>query len=287
MLTLRAGRASLVLAPEAGGAILGWSLGAVALLRPADANAVMRNEARGMGCFPLMPYANRIAAARFPWAGQAVRLARNFGDHPHSLHGLGWRRPWTVTAVAPAGATLSLAHDGTGPDWPFAFEAEQRFTLTPAALRIDLRIVNRHPAPAPAGLGLHPFFPRPAGASLRFAAASVWETDATALAVRNGPVPAAWAHDAGQTVGACALDHCFSGWDGHARLGLGSVVMDIEASDVFSHLQVFTPPGQRFFCVEPVTHRPDAINDEAGQGMHRLAANAALTGSVTFRISEP
>ncbi len=239
-----------------------------------------------MACFPLVPYANRIAAACFRWGGQRHPLQRNFGDHPHSLHGVGWRRAWTVRAAHENAAILTLTHDEPGADWPFAFEAEQHFMLDRDRLRIALRVVNRHSGPAPVGLGWHPFFPRTAKASLRFRAASVWRTDATALAVEQGPIPPGWDHAGGQPVGTRALDHCFSDWDGTAMLNLGALRLHLQADAIFSHLQVFTPPGQSFFCVEPVTHRPDAINDPTGSGMRSLQPGEALEGTMSMQIAE-
>ena len=278
MIRLRAGDSSLALAPDNGGAILGWTLGDIPL---------MQADARGKACFPLVPYANRIAHGRFMWEGRAYQLARNFGDHPHSIHGIGWQRPWVVEVVSETQATLSLVHDGSGDGWPFAFAAEQRLTLSPDALRIDISVTNRHNAVAPLGLGLHPFFPRPSGASLRFRAGAVWLNDPTSLPGRLVKIPPAWDHTHGLEVGAAALDHCFSGWDRVARLDLGAVALTIEASPAFGHLQVYTPLGQAFFCVEPVTHRPDVLNDPSELRGIGVPAGESLAGAMTIRLSFP
>ena len=40
---------------------------------------------------------------------------------------------------------------------------------------------------------------------------------------------------------------------------------------LFGHLIVYTPPGEDFFCVEPVSHMTDAINRMDGDDRHRLA----------------
>lgn len=272
MLTLQSGDSSLQLLPDAGGAIQAWSCGPVPLMCPV----------RGMGCFPLVPYANRIAHGRFHWDGRDHRLPLNFGNHPHSIHGIGWQRRWIVESSRDDRALLTLAHQGTE-GWPFRFAAEQSFVLMPRSLRIELRMTNRHDRAAPAGLGLHPFFPRPSDASLRFNATSVWLNDPTALPERCVPVPDAWDHAADRAVGDEPLDNCFAGWDGAAHLQLGAASMTIAASDVLRHLQVYTPPGEAFFCVEPVTHRPDAIN---GEGMAVLRPGESLAGSVTFHMTK-
>jgi aldose 1-epimerase len=62
----------------------------------------------------------------------------------------------------------------------------------------------------------------------------------------------------------------------------------IEADAAFRHLQVFTPFDCDFFCAEPVSHVPDAINRSdlpPGQAMHVLPPGESLAGSVTIALS--
>src|SRR5690348_17022893 len=70
MLTLSAGQSSLVLAPEAGGAIVGWSWGRFPVLRRPLPEALLHDHARGLAAYPLVPFSNRIANARFRFDGQ-------------------------------------------------------------------------------------------------------------------------------------------------------------------------------------------------------------------------
>lgn len=273
MLNLRAGASSLQLVPEHGGAIFDWRF----------AHQPVLQAVRGVGCFPLVPYANRIAFGKFKSQGMAHQIPLNFGDHRHSIHGLGWQRRWAMVGSGANDARLSLTHDGFGA-WPYRFTAEQYFVLRPDSLTIEIRMTNRHDTPAPAGLGLHPYFRRPAGATLRFHAATVWLNDPTALPTKQIPVPDLWNHAGGMAVGAAPLDNCFSGWDGLAHIGLGPMKLTIEASGAFRHLQVYTPEGQDFFCVEPVTHRPNGVN--AANGMTVLGPGETLSGTVVFHMAD-
>ena len=61
------------------GAIVGWTPRAAA--RP-DAGCRLSGNVRGLACFPLVPFSNRIAQGRFHW--DAHLMDRNFGDHPHT-----------------------------------------------------------------------------------------------------------------------------------------------------------------------------------------------------------
>ena len=114
MLTLQADESSLVLAPEIGGAIVGWRLGAVPLMRLPAPDAIIAGNVRGLACFPLVPFSNRIANGRFNWEDAPYTLDRNFGDHPHTIHGVGWKRAWEVAEAGASFATLTLRHDASG-----------------------------------------------------------------------------------------------------------------------------------------------------------------------------
>jgi aldose 1-epimerase len=284
MLTLTAGESSIVVAPEIGAGITGWMLGRTALTRRALPEATAGGDSHAMALFPLLPYCNRIGSARFTWQGAAYRLARNFGDNPHAIHGVGWQRPWTLAKAGAGAVTLVLDHRADE-SWPFAFAAEVTYSLNANGLTVAMRLTNRHGAAAPAGLGIHPYFPRAHGPSLRFNAAGVWENGPDVLPQRHGPVPPEWLHADFLPAAESRLDNCFTGWDGRADIQAGPASLRIEASAVFRHLQVFTPHWADFFCVEPVTHVPDAVNRPdlpADQAMHVLAPGEALEGTISL-----
>jgi len=282
MLTLRAGESSVVLAPETGGALVGWTFSGAPVLRRALPEAIVQGNVRGLAGFPLLPFCNRIAWGRFRWDGLDYQLERNFGDHPHTIHGVGWQSGWTVESVSEAAASLGLQYHPDPRRWPFAFAAALRFALTEQALHVTLRLTNRHSGPAPAGLGLHPYFPRSGFQDLRFRADGVWLSDANALPARHVPVPAEWDHSGGRRIGTVALDHCFTGWDGTVRLQGAGLSLTIEADAPL--LQVYTPEGQDFFCVEPVSHMPDAIN-RPEHPMRVLGPGESMESGICFRLS--
>ena len=283
MIQLARGGDSLIVAPEFGGAIVGWTRDGRHLLRRPSPESVVLGHPGAMSCFTLVPYCNRIGHRRFTWDGRGIELAANFGDHPHAIHGVGWRRPWLVESVSDDTMTLSLRHDAIGAEadaWPFAFEARVAYRLTEAGLSIRMEATNRHPASAPMGLGAHPYFPRSPNTTIAFQADGVW-LNQDALPVSHVPVPTAWDHTAGRDAAREPLDHCFTGWRGVAQLpGLR-----IAADPVFGNLQVFTPANADFFCVEPVSHVPDAINRPdwpREQTMTELQRDQTMGGSISF-----
>jgi len=270
----------------------GWALellpalgGAIGALRH-NGNDVLRatpedaTDALATGCFPLVPYANRIAHGRFEFGGQEYQLPLNFGDHPHSLHGLGWQAEWAVVEAGIDHATLTHAHDG-GAGWPWAYRAEQRFVLAPVAVRVELSITNTGDALMPAGIGLHPYFPCDAETYLTFSAERVWLADDTMLPTQAAEPAHFGDWSAGAPVaGETLIDNAYEGWRGAARIeqGWGGVEMRGEGADV---LHVYRPPGAAFFCVEPVGHLPDAINRD---GMDLLAPGETRTLAMVLRV---
>src|SRR5204862_4701005 len=109
--------------------------------------------------------------------GRTYELARNFGDHPHAIHGVGWQRPWTMRWRDANSALLALDHDAEGEAaraWPWRLHATQAFSLRTvrggdgAVLAIKLTIANPGASVFPFGLGWHPFFVRGDATQLGF-----------------------------------------------------------------------------------------------------------------------
>jgi len=51
-------------------------------------------------------------------------------------------------------------------------------------------------------------------------------------------------------------------------------------------LHIYAPPGEDFFCVEPVSHRPDALNaaDPAAEGVRVLAPGKSHSIAMTLEV---
>lgn len=232
---------------------------------------------RDSGGFPMVPYSNRLGYRRFRWLGRDHTTAPNFGDNPHSLHGVGWLTRWAVGTCTATQVELHLTHTPNA-HWPFAFQACQRFELDAEGLSLTMSMKNGESHPVPAGLGWHPYFPKRPRSRLHIELTHRWESDpATELPTRRVAQPGIDAD-----IAHLDFDHCFEGWPGMARLRDEKFALTLRSS--LPYLVVYTPPLKDIYCVEPVSHVSNAVHmaDPAAHGWHTLQAGESL--EATFRL---
>jgi aldose 1-epimerase len=291
LVRLRHGPLELDLCPEIGGCITLLRHGGHDLMRPATAQFFAERDPREAATFPLVPFSNRIADARFAFQGAVYQLARNFPPEPHAIHGQGWQHAWTVREASATAAVLELALrlDGT----PFDYRARQSFALSGQGLTVTLEIANAGAGPMPAGLGLHAYYIRSPAATLRTRLDQVWRADARKLPAERVPLPPAWDFSQAPRVATLEMDNCFDGWDGRAALTWPErdLRLSVTADPLFGHLVIYIPPGQDYFCVEPVSHVNDGFNlaarGVADTGVRVLAPGEQLSGAIRFTVEPP
>jgi aldose 1-epimerase len=272
--------------PEAGGVLTRFRFRDCDILRPSEFSA-NRLEA---ACYALSPYANRIRGGAFVFRGRDVLLNGSAGV-AHALHGHGWRASWDVADANDRKAILTYCHEPD--DWPWAYECSQVVELGDEALRIGLSIRNADRSPMPCGLGFHPRFEASPGARLTARVDGYWEVDRDLLPTerRRDSQLGDWTR--GDAIArALEVDNCFWGWDGKASLELPAKKLRIEisASPAARMLHLYLPLNQaeRGFCVEPVTHAPDAFNSPEGReatGLSVLEPGETLEMSMELLVS--
>ena len=289
---LESDRLRLAVDPEIGGSVVGFEArigGAwLPILRP-SLQPLARSS--GASSFTLAPYSNRVRDGVFRFEGRTFRLR-----HPekHAIHGDVRDRPWRILRRSADELALEIrSEDFADFNFPFALRCEARFALAGDTLAMSLRVVNTGPSRMPAGCGFHPYFRRAlrAGENVEIGlrAAGVYPG---ATPLPDGPpvpIPATQDFSAPRPLDV-ALDHCFSGWDGRALLRWpeSGVALRVEASPSCSHVIVYSPPGEPFFAVEPVTNANDGFNLlAAGQretGVAVLDPGEGLDAAVALRV---
>jgi len=274
---LHAGALRLALRPDLGGCIAGLWHRDMPILRSVEPAAL--TSSRPSGAYPLVPYSNRLGYRKFRWQGHDYTTQPNFGDNPHSVHGIGWLRPWEIVSSGVLEVVIRLRHAGDA-DWPFAFEATQHFTLTPHAMHVEMVFTNTAEIAQPVGLGWHPYFTKRARSRLQIELSDRWDSDATQLPVRKVAQ-----HGIDSDVAQLNFDNCFDGWRGPAHIR--DEKFSLQLSSSLTHLVVFTPQDRDYFCVEPVSHVSDAIHmaDPAAHGLRTVQPGERCEASMNLEVA--
>lgn len=284
---LAAGSWSLVADPGHGGRIVDCRFMGQPVFRPGRTGLWPDQE--HAGCFPLVPYSNRIRDNRFTGPFGQVDLQPPDFSPSHALHGSGWRKAWTVTDISPTGMHMQLSSEGGG--WPWRFEARQNWKVEDNTLRAEISITNLSSRPMPAGIGLHPYFAEAASLRPHVHVTGVWDILSTEL-----PLPVTWKKLDPETdffsaapVNLAHIDHCLTGWDRRIRLEnqKDGRTIEMSAGPTFANLVVYRPPDSDILCAEPVSHVPNAFNLAdlpAEQDVVRLQPAERLTGWICLTV---
>jgi aldose 1-epimerase len=289
LLTLSAFGFDLDVAPLAGGGIARLDWKGLNLLRPALAGAVTARDPLGLSCFPMTPYVSRITDGVFTWGDVTTHIAPNMAGGAHPLHGIGWRKPWRVVEHSDTHLILELAHEGDE-DWPWAFMTRQSFALHESHIEHELEVTSQDGRPFPSSLGPHPYF-NAKDAKIAFDAQALWEISGESLPTHKARPPVVDALAAGTMANSLDLDHCFEGWNGRATIHWPTHSVAIEANCLLNEtpypctrLQLYTPKGEAFFCLEPVTARCVAFC-EPDPSLHGVVELGTQTLAIRTRFS--
>lgn len=281
---------NVTICPSIGGSIARFNWRGHPIFRPASDAAINERVVRQMGCYPLIPYSNRIGQAEMIVNGQHHRLRANSPPEPHALHGFGWQRAWQVASHFEDAAKLALKHT-PDVDWPFACDAVQTIRLTENALHMTLAVRNTDTRAMPAGLGLHPYFPITRETTLQTAWKNIWAMGANALPTELVAITAEADFTQPRIVDGWKVDNCFTGWSRRAVLDYPTHRVQLKASAACLHIVCFAPnDGRDFIALEPVTHVNNALalaaKGVADTGLGTLVPGETLEVSVSILLIE-
>lgn len=283
MIEIAGGPYAMTLDPDCGGSVRSLRWRGRPLLREQRGRGVLDSAS-----FAMVPFCNRIAGSSFTFGGRSVRLAPNHPAQPGepALHGFGWTSAWRADRIEAAGARLVL--DCAAGDWPWRFRAVQDFALSADGVEMKLSIENLADEPMPAGLGFHPFFPRHGDTIFHGLHAGERQADGIIFS-REDPVD--WWR--GEPVGGRIVDTTYTGRVGELTITWPTDMLGISMRPCgdLAHTHVYVPRGASFFCIEPVSHLPDAVNAAASEGRMRVLAPgeswAVSTQLQAYAVSAP
>ncbi|MDR3497298.1 MAG: aldose 1-epimerase [Ancalomicrobiaceae bacterium] len=258
------------------------------LLRPASPDAA--GTATAAGCFPLVPFGNRLAGNQFSFEGRSYRVEPNAGD-PCRLHGDGWLAEWQMAEATPRRVNFRLdvaASDAS----PYAYEAHQIVAVEAGSLEVALTVTNRGER-LPFGLGLHPYFALTPQTTLLAPAADYWLEGAGYLPTQRSGLPVDLDFSRPRALPDSWINNGFEGWSGDAeirwperRFGVRIAADRLFRRFVLFQLNAsFDPTWTRdWFCFEPMSHSPAAHRLADLGGLVPLGTNETLAGMVRFEI---
>jgi aldose 1-epimerase len=254
-----------------GGRVVSYAVAGVEIL--AGAENPERFAYRGA---LLAPWPNRVAGGRWTWQGSELQLPINDPDAGAALHGLVYDEPWTVERSDDAAVTLGLEL-APKPGYPFRLAMQVSYELADNGLACALTATNAGDAPAPVGLGVHPYVAAPDLVDelvVTIPADTLLATDASWQETGRRPVDEAGADfRAGRLLGSQELDAAFADvrHDSAGRTKASVDLPDGRTVVVWSGATcrwwlLYTghtlPPAdfRRSLAVEPMTCPPNAFN---------------------------
>ncbi|WP_177196619.1 hypothetical protein [Duganella sp. CF517] len=265
--------------PLLGGAVGHWRWNGIDILRPASPGVGAGAGAEAMAGFPLLPYAGFLGNAELPGFG---RLAPGAAPARPGLDGIGWQRPWAVTAAAADSVELMLRH-GADRHWPFDFLAVMRFSLASDTLSTTLALTNLDARPMPAGAGFYSVFPIDAFTRFDSDWRGVWELGDDPLPARYHPV----VRPAPRLALGWGVNSCFTGWRRAASLAYASHRVTVRAGSGCHYLQCRqSGPAHPEIVLAPVSHAPNAhqMRVPANHGLRQLDTGMRFIVSMSINV---
>lgn len=284
-MTITRGDMVLELDPCAGGTVSALRYRDMDILRPAPARIGPAFDPLKYAAFPMVPFVGRIHNGLFECDGHSIALQPNLPPEPHAIHGHGWRAPWKLESETEDTATLIYNH--TADAWPWDYAARQTFSLRETQLIIHLSVTNHGDTQMPAGLGWHPYFARE-NATLSLPTTHQWTPDEDTGENTPNAIEACADLSAGRPVEALCLDTTFSVREPKISVRWPTHWITMVSDPIFRHATIYVPPGERYFCVEPCSHAPNAVNSALPAqvtGMKWLAPGETLSGSIELSVS--
>jgi aldose 1-epimerase len=245
----------------------------------------------------LAPWPNRLDGGRYAFAGREGHAALDEPEAGNAIHGLVRWLPWRATSRDEDAITMACTLPPQ-PGYPWRLLLEVDYRVGDDGLTVMIRATNPSDAPAPFGVGFHPYVTVGTPtideaiveipASLRLVSDDRGLPTGERLAVDGTPFDFRSARPLGTT----RLDTAYTGLvaNGDGRVWVtvsapdGTRAVVVWADRAFRHFMVYTgdtlqPTDRRrqSIAVEPMTCPPNALR--IGDDVVRLESGATWSGS--------
>ena len=217
------------------------------------------------GCYPMAPFAGRLAHGTFSWNENRYSTLQNYGQH--AIHGTVVTRPWEITEHSDTHVAMSIAlDDGSHALWPFAGTCEHSVHVTPEEVKCVLTIHSLEAFPYQ--LGWHPCWKKPDSA--HFAFGSMFEKDVDHIVTGSmvTPTDGPW-------------DDCFTDVIAEPTLVINDVAISLTST---AEYWVIYDELAHTTCIEPQTGPPNAFNLISDNFLDVVQPNQAVRAEFTIRL---
>ena len=255
------------IAPDCGFCCLSWQVDGREFLHLPVPEQEFRTVPRTGGVPLLYPFANRLRSD--PWPDHPL-IKRDRGVPCHGFL-LRFGR-WDHVQVEPARATASLdwtSHEDLMALFPHAHRLEIAFEVGPRTLRVRTLVEADGGEEVPISFGWHPYL-RPPDTRHEELVLDLPELDHVRLDDRGLPVrdaSGALVLDSGGEVGGPLAGRTFDDLyritgDRSGRLEGRDAGIELRLDDQWRFLQIFSPEGAPFACIEPMTAAVASLSDD-------------------------
>jgi len=257
--------------PGMGSNLCRFTLGGQSII---DYDPVLLKNKDFTGTPVLYPTPNRVRDEIFLYNGTRYEQKKN--GKPVSEHGLVYDEPWEYSEPCCTKESVTLTtkiefnrDSHLFPVFPFEHILSLTFTLSREGLCIRFSINNQGSKEIPFGFGLHPYFQKLSGEQRTFVKIPARNVmDATPDLLPTGlliPVDnTEFDILTSKKIGNLDLDHVFTGIEKgqYAIVDYEEQNLEVimEADDIFTHIVLYSPKGESYFCLENQTCSTDAHN---------------------------
>ncbi len=270
----------------------------VDIMRPTPQEAIDQKKSGLFSSFHLLPYSNRIENGVLNYNGKVYNLQVNNADG-HTIHGVARDLPWKLVYINDEEMQLSLSSkDLDDVNWPWHFSGKLTFTVKENQFTMGISLKNESDETMPAGFGSHPYFSKKLTEQddklmVKLPLKGLYPGDTPIPTGKWISIPEELDFSTERAFDESVfVDNCFRASQGSSIVKWlnSGVTMIMDADPIYENIIFYTPVGEPFFAIEPVTNCNNAFNmAEKGiddTGVIYLQPGEEASGDIMIRVTD-